>query len=108
MRKINVSDVFVAARAVDKLGIKEKLKNFKIDSSKSVEENGVSLMFDLFSTCTDEKSEKILYEVLSGPLERAPEEVKKMDLINLVKELSEAASLEEWRTFLQSAARLIK
>lgn len=107
MRQLNTGDLFKAARLIRKMGIKEDLKKFAegINADQKQEEVGIDLLILIFERATDESSEQLIYEFLSGPFEVTPDVVKEMELFTLVESLFEVADIEKWKGFFQGVLR---
>jgi len=83
MRKINTQDVFKAFRLITKSGLKDELTKMVEDIAtkgyESVEKVGLNSFMTILETLTDEKSEKLFYDLLSGIYEMTPQEVANLD-----------------------------
>ena len=66
---------------------------------------GFDFIFGVIEKFIEKESENAIYEFLSGPFECTPEEVEKIDPIDLVKGIFEIASIEKWKSFLKLAVR---
>lgn len=110
MRNLQTKDIFCMSRLIMSLNLKEELKNLvdKIDKNSNVEALGFEVFFTILGKCTDENSEKKIYDFLSGPLEIKSEEVATMDPIDLFDKIMKIASVEKWKLFLSKASQLIK
>ncbi len=88
MRKLNTSDVFVAARAVMGCGLREKLRDLCMELSDSgkldVTKVGVDSALAVMELFVSAGAEKALHQILSGPFEVEPEAVAVMELPELV------------------------
>lgn len=107
MRKLNTGDLFKVARMIKDMGMKEELKTFteKIDKNADQEKVGIDLLMLIFSKVTETKSEKLIYEFLSGPFEMMAEDVEKMDLFEMIETLFMVADVEKWKGLFQRALR---
>lgn len=110
MRKLETSDVFAACRLVKKLGLKEKFKTIaeEANNSQDVFDKGYDLIWDLFDTATEQKSEAEIYAFLAGPLEMTPEEVAHLHLDQLMDSLQQMAAENDLSRFFKFAARLMR
>lgn len=110
MRKLKTTDVFSFCRALKKLGIKEKFKNMaqEADSAADVWDRGFNLIWELFDTATEAKSEQPIYEFLAGPFEMSAKEVRDLDLDQLLPMLQQLAAENNLVGFFKSAAGLMK
>lgn len=98
MRKLKTSDIFAFSRCIKAIGVKEELQNIANDMKqvKDQEKFGIEVMYKLFELASEKKSEKAIYEFLSGPFEMDPKEIENMALNDLFEELkvfSEDASV---------------
>lgn len=110
MRKLKTKDLFVAVRAIKEIGVREEIKKItmKLDKNTDVNEAGIDVFLAIFEKATEKKSEKVIYDFLSGPFEVTPEEVEEMELFEMIEKLKEIADIGKWRGFLSSAAQLMK
>jgi hypothetical protein len=110
MRKLETSDVFAACRLLKKLGLKEKFKAIAEEANeiRDVFDKGYDLIWDLFDTATEQKSEAEIYVFLAGPLEMTPEEVAHLHLDKLLESLQQMAVENNLVGFFKSAARLMR
>lgn len=110
MRKLETSDVFAACRLMKKLGLKEKFKAIaeEANTTQDVFAKGYDLIWDLFDTATEQKSEAEIYAFLAGPLEMTPEEVCHLHLDKLLESLQQMAVENNLIGFFKSAARLMR
>lgn len=113
MRKLQMTDVFAAARLLSKIGVREEMREVaKAASEKgkaAVEfDMGYDLMFGIIDKATTAGSEKEIYAFIADILEVTWEEVSKMHPAKMFNQLKEAASDEEWKDFFGFVARLIK
>jgi len=114
MRKLETHDLFVAMRLVNTSGIKEEFEKMavKVADMKQVnlQEVGISFLISVLSGCSNDSSEKLIYEFLGGILEIAPDEIRKMDPMDLVKNLQElknVINVEEWKAFFISLRKIL-
>lgn len=107
MRKLNTGDLFKAARMIKKMGIKEDLEKFaeKLDENATQEGAGVDLIMLILEKATENETERLIYEFLSGPFETKAEDVEKMDLFEMVETLFTVADVEKWKGLFQKALR---
>ncbi len=89
MRKLNTSDVFVAARAVMGCGLREKLRELCMELSDDekrldVTKVGVDSALAVMELFVSAGAETALHRILSGPFEVEPEAVAVMELPELV------------------------
>lgn len=107
MRNLQTGDLFELVRLINKIGIKEELKEvaMKIDENSSQKQAGFEIIFSLIEKCAEKNSERAFYELLSKPFECSIEEVEKIDPLDLVENILAIASVEKWKSFLKLAIR---
>lgn len=107
MRKLLTNDLFKFTRLIKEIGIKEDIKQFSltIDKQQNIEAIGFDFIFVILEKTADEKSERLIYEFLSGPFEMTADEVANMEVFELVEAINKIADLEKWRNFLKIATR---
>lgn len=114
MRKLQTHDVFKALRLIRIAGIKEEFEkvarlmqeNKQIDASSI----GYSVIFGCLEKVSGTEGENAFYDLISGPLEVSPKDVREMDPMDLIKAiegLKEVISVEEWTNFFKSVSGLI-
>lgn len=112
MRKLNTSDCFSLIRLINATGIKdtlaEELKDLMNGKKKALnaEDNGMELIFALISAFGNKGAEQAFYEFLSAPLEMTEDEIKNLPPQETLRLIKELATIEEWRDFFSSAAKL--
>ena len=103
MRKLNTSDVFAFARIVKASGMREELKKIIKDMAGQeefdIEEIGLDTILALMEALAEKKSEKAIYEMLAGPLEMPAEEIEKMELPDLLKNLRALSTENDLKSF---------
>ena len=113
MRSLETSDIFAAVRLLNKIGVREEIR----EVAKQAEENktnkvrfdmGFDLIFGIIEKATSENSEKEIYKFIANLFECEWEEVRKMNPITLMKKLEEVANIEEWKSFFGYVKRLTK
>jgi hypothetical protein len=112
MRKLNTSDCFKLLRLINETGIKEtlgeELKDL-VNGKKTVlteEEGGMEFIFALISAFGTKGAEQAFYEFLAGPLEMSEAEIASLPPTETLAKIKELASLDEWKDFFGSAAKL--
>lgn len=111
MRKIQTQDVFNAVRLINRLNFKEDLKEIMMaynEGSRNTVNLACDILFSLMEKATEKNSEKAFYEFLSGPLESTEDEIKKMDLLELIESLNKCADPEKWKIFFGRVSALTK
>lgn len=113
MRKLITSDIFVAARLIKKLDIKEKLKNIyqgskNVDSEneEEVEAVGIEVMYSIFEECTTQQMETSIYEFLSKPFEISVKEIEEMELEKFFEMVAVLAMENNLLGFFKQVAKL--
>lgn len=102
MRNLQTQDVFACVRMISQAGIKEKItevvKNKPDDATAKA--LGVDLMWTILAAVAEsERVERLFYNFIAGPFECTPEEVKQMELTELVEKLKECADVNKWLDF---------
>lgn len=115
MRKLQSQDVFAAARLLKHAEVKQVLAEVALkkpaELKKDLRKVGFDILIDMIANISKPEAEKAFYEFLSGPLELKPEEIKKMDLlelINMIKEFISFIDSEEWKGFFRYLRSLMK
>lgn len=111
MRNLNTRDAVMGVRLIKKRHLKETLEavvNEAVEKGKTARMTGIDVIFSLVETLIGEDGEQDLYVWLSGPMECTPEEVEKMDLVELVENITKIASAEEWRDFFGRLGRSLR
>jgi hypothetical protein len=114
MRNLQASDIFVFARVLNKIGIKDEVKNMVLKASnvKEIVENqdelGFDFLFAIFEKATGEKAEKELFKFFAGIMEIETEEAMKMDPCDFIDAILEMAEPEKWKAFFTRVAKLIQ
>lgn len=99
-RKANLRDLFKLSRLIDNLDMKENIIEI-YENKNSIKEKGFDFIFFVLSKVTEENTEKMLYEVLSGPFEMDPEKIGDIDLDNLVSLFEECFTLKTVINFIK-------
>lgn len=123
MRKLRTTDVFAGMRLVKKAGLKETVqriaalaKERKREESEegegvNIEELGIDMVLGIIENLAEVGAEQKVYEFLAGPLEKTVEELKNMEvleLIEMMKSYKEVENVDGWKAFFQSLLRLMK
>ena len=119
MRKLIFSDIFVAGRIIKKLELKEKLKEIysKVQEEKKnisndeerenlTENTGIDIIYAIFTECVESKMENALYEFLAGPFEMKPEEVKNLEIEEVINKFKQLAKENNLIDFFKKAGQL--
>lgn len=107
MRKLTTPDLFGFVRLIKKLGLQEEIKKMGLKAKENVspEEFGADLIFLLLEKTTTEEGEAYIYEFFAPIFETSEEEIKKMDPIEFLDGIMQAADLGRWKSFFKSAAK---
>lgn len=122
MRNLNGHDVFQALKVLKKIGVKDELielatyMNNVADGKAAVtkegqEKVGARLIFGLLANAGDEDAEKAVFAFLAGPLEEKPDDLAKMDLLDLVEMVDkyvQSIDRERWAAFFRSLSAVLK
>lgn len=114
MRKLQTQDVFRAIRVIKVTNLKEDLKDIvnKVNTGTgdggnlTIQDVGLDVMFKILEKATEEKAETAIYEFLSGPLEVTAGEVREMELLTLVEQITQCADTENWKVFFRRVSAL--
>ena len=119
MRKLNFADIFVAGRIIKKLERKEKIKDIysKVQEKKKdisseeeketlTEDTGIDVIYAIFTECVESKMENALYEFLAGPFEMKPEEVKNLEIEEVINKFKQLAKENNLIDFFKKAGQL--
>lgn len=112
MRKLQATDIFAFCRVVNAIGIKEEIKEIAMKATNlsdvNVEELGFNLIFAIFEKATQKKAEQELFEFFAGIFEMKTEEAMKLDPVDFLDRVMEAADVEKWKVFFRRVASLMK
>lgn len=110
MRGLNTQDIFKASRLVTSLDLKDEFKKIADNATDKSDTDalGYEMFFTILNKCSDENTEKKVYEFLAGPLEIKQEEVATMDIFLLAEKVLEVASIDKWKLFFNKASQLMK
>ena len=126
MRKLIASDVFSALRVVsaveDKTDVKEIVKKIVKEAEAEAEENddedaekkndefiksvGVGAILKLVEMASGKKAEAKIYELLAGPLEMQPEDVKALPIPDFIESVKTIARENDLSSFFDSVLKL--
>ena len=110
MRKLQTSDVFNAMRLIKKAELKEGIKPYLQMASSgdlSVEDVGIEGILGLIEIMSESKSERAIYEILSGPFEMTADDVATLELDKLIESLGALAKENNLKVFFKSLSGLI-
>lgn len=113
MRSLQTSDLFSAIRFLNKIGMREEIKDVAIRANESKDNKskidmGVDLFFGVLAKASQENAEQEVYIFIANIFECEPEEVRVMKPTELFKKLEQAADFEEWQHFFKHVAALTK
>ena len=112
MRNLQTTDVFSAFRLLNKIGVREKIREVAIQAEESKGkkvkiDDGFDLLFGILEKAAQKNAENEIYVFIADLLECQPEEVAKMNPVKLIKSLLEVANIEEWKDFFGYVRGLI-
>jgi hypothetical protein len=108
MRNLQTTDIFSFVRLINKIGIKEELKQKATAQNADVESLGYDLIFMVLEKAAEPEAEKEIYSFFAPIFETTEEELRVMDPLEFVEKISTVASWERWKSFFSSAAKLTK
>lgn len=105
MKNLSGANLFEAMRLIKEAGIREEVKTLadKITDGASVNEVGLELLLTLSEKLSEKKIEHLFWELISKNFEMSPEEVKNLDLFDLLEGLMKIADVDRWKAFLNLA-----
>lgn len=112
MRSLQTSDIFSAVRLINKIGVREEIK----EVAKQVEEKpgkklrfdaGFDLIFGILERAATQQSEAEIYNFIADLFECNPDEVRTMDPVELMENFEKVADFEKWKNFFGYVKRLI-
>lgn len=112
MRGLQTSDIFSAVRVLTKIGVREEIKEVAKQAEESKGKKiqidfGFDLMFGIIEKAAEQRAENEIYCFIADLFECSPDEVKKMNPVQMFKNLLEVANVEEWKDFFDYVRRLI-
>lgn len=90
MRKLSTGDVFKMARLLKNGNIINHITNAYAQGRTHAADSmqiGMDLVMNILCSCTDENIENQIYEFLSGPCEKKPEDIKSQSLEATVEDI---------------------
>lgn len=113
MRNLETHDIFAACRLLGKIGVREQIREVAKQAEESKTKRvrvdmGFDLIFGILEKATQENAENEIYVFIAGLFECKPEEVRKMNPIELLNKLQEVANIEEWKNFFGYVAKLMR
>jgi len=111
MRKLNTPDVFKAFRVITKSSLKDELQKVIEDLAKNgfdtVEKVGIEGILATIGCLSDEKTEKMFYEVLAGPFEMTAKQVAELDIETMGQMLTELYKENNLKSFFTALSGLM-
>lgn len=108
MRNLQTPDIFAFVRMLNKIGIKDELKAKAISQDANVESLGYDIIFMVLEKLSDKEAESEIYTFFAPIFETSEEELKSMDAIEFLDSVTKIASIERWKAFFSSVAKLMK
>lgn len=113
MRNLETRDIFSAVRLLNKIGVREEIKEVARQAEESKTnlirfDMGFDLMMGIIEKAASENAEEEIYKFIADLFECEPDEVRKMHPITLMKKFEEVANFEEWKNFFDYVKRLMK
>ena len=113
MRNLQTKDLFSAIRVLNKIGVREEIKDVakRADESKNQKtkiDMGFDLLFGILEKATQKQAETEIYNFIADIFECGADEVSTMNPVELFSKLEEAACFEEWKSFFKHVAALMK
>jgi uncharacterized protein YaaR (DUF327 family) len=109
MRKIVLSDVPKLARIIKTTNTKEAILKAYEDGKRDgadAEVVAATVFFTIFENCGEEKTEKQIYELLAGIMEKTPEEVQGLSVDKLIEDIKVIAEENNLVSFFKSALKV--
>lgn len=107
MRKISTEDVFKMARLMKNGNVLQNIKDaFEKGRKKGAdtEKIGMEAFLDILCSCSEEKIENQLYELLAGICEKTPENIKNQSLEVTIEDIQKICRENNIVNFLKSAS----
>jgi len=102
VRKLKTSDIFAVMRLIKKANLKEEIRPvvaLAASDEFNVTDLGIEGILTVVEIFTEKKSEKAIYEFLSGPFETSVDDVENMGLNELAENLKVLAEDNDLKTF---------
>ena len=110
MRKLNTSDVFAMARIVRASGIRNEIRDLihrVAGTDESTASVGIEGFLVIMEACAERKSERAIYEALSGPFEMTADEVALLELDELERRFSLLNEENNLKHFFDLVSRIL-
>lgn len=109
MRKLNTGDVFKMARLMKNgniLGnVKEAFAAGKKEGADATQV-GIDFLIEVMCSCSEEKTESQLYDLLAGICEKKPDEVRDQSLETTIEDIQRIFKENNVPNFLKSVSGL--
>ena len=109
MRKIQFQDAFVLARIIKKADVKEIL----IRANTTLKQGNVNkedvfldVLFSVLAGAADENVENEIYELLGGVAEKGVDDIKSLEMDELIVLVKKIAKENDLANFFKSAVKL--
>lgn len=103
MRKIITTDVFEAMRLIQRSGLREELvpliKKIAEEKEADLVDSGILGFLSVLEVFSRKECERLIYELLSGPLEKSADDIASMDLDELGDNLQALAKENNLQRF---------
>lgn len=106
MRDLKASDIFPAVRMVQKIGIRDELLTI-IEKQDDEDFQDVDVLMMLLTKAAETDTEKEVWKFLNR-LSDKKENLEDKDLFEFLDEIVKVASIDKWKAFFTSVARLMK
>ena len=102
MRSLQTTDVFSAIRLINKIGVREEIKEVARmveakPGKKLRADAGVDLLLGILERASTQQGEAEIYIFLADLLECNPDDVRTMDPIDLMEKLEKSYHFFHWR-----------
>lgn len=113
MSTLRTKDVIAGARLLYDLDVKDEIVKL-IDKASGMagedaqKEIGIDLLWAVLGKAVASKNEKKVYAFIGSVIGKSANEIADMEALEMVKELSEVAKVEEWIAFFSKSADILK
>lgn len=111
MRKIITADVFKLSRIIKTANVKETIANLVTEGKKKnadEEAIGIEAIMTVMESCSSEKLEKQMYELIAGITEKKPEEIENQSLEATITDVKQIVKENNISLFFKQASQLTK
>lgn len=109
MRKLNTGDVFKMARLMKNSNVLATVKEAFVNGKKEGADEtqvGMDFVVDVLCTCSEEKTEAQLYDLLAGICEKKPDDIRDQSLETTVEDIRRIIQENNVVNFFRSASGL--